>query len=131
MTAPAIRDASLDELAEMFRRTPLALAVVDLTTSRLSSVNSAFAELLQLYLAQANGLDLLSLVPTEDRGVAERVLAGVASGMIDSCQGRGRWQVAQGKAVEVVASLRPLDAAKPRARALVVAASADGAPLGE
>jgi DNA-binding CsgD family transcriptional regulator/PAS domain-containing protein len=131
MTAPAIRDASLDELAEMFRRTPLALAVVDLTTSRLSSVNSAFAELLQLDLAQANGLDLLSLVPTEDRGVAERVLAGVASGIIDSCQGRGRWQVPQGKAVEVVASLRPLDAVKPRARALVVAASADGAPLGE
>src|SRR5579859_6730666 len=105
MTAPAIRDGSLDELAATFDRTPLALAVVDLTTSRLSCVNNAFAELLRLDRTQVDALDLLSLVSTEDRGVAERVLAGVASGQIDSCQGRGRWHVPQGEVVEVVASL--------------------------
>jgi DNA-binding CsgD family transcriptional regulator/PAS domain-containing protein len=115
----------------MFQRTPLALAVLDLTTRRLTCVNSAFAGLLRLDTSQVKDLDLLSMVPTEDRGVVERVLSGVASGLIDSCQGRGRWHLPHGETVDVVASVRPLDTIKPRGRALVVAASADGAPLGE
>src|SRR6202011_1014500 len=119
--APALGDVGLNDLAEMFRRTPMALAVVDLSSNRLKLVNTAFADLLGQEVWQVKGRDLLSLVSTEDRGVAEQVLAVVASGLVDSCQGRARWQSPQGQAVDVVAAIRPLDASKPRARALLIA----------
>jgi DNA-binding CsgD family transcriptional regulator len=129
--APPIQDVSVGELSEMFRRTPLALAVLDLSSNRLTLVNAVFAALLRLDASQANGLDLLSLVSAEDRDVVERVLAGVASGLIDSCQGRAHWHPPHRASVDVVAAIWPLDSTKPRTRALVVAACADGAPLGE
>jgi PAS domain S-box-containing protein len=115
----------------MLRRTPVALAVLDLTSNRLSLVNGAFAALLRLDASEATGLDVLSILTLEDSQIVERVLAGVASGLIDSCQGRGRLHSPRGEIIDVVASIRPLDASKPRAQALLVAAPANGTPLDE
>jgi DNA-binding CsgD family transcriptional regulator len=126
-----VRNELRNELTEMIRRTPLPLALLDLASNRLTLVNAPFAALIKVEASQAEGLDFLSMLPAEDLAVAERVLAGVASGIIDSCQGQGRWHSPQGDAVDVVASVRPLDASKPRTRALVAAAVATGTPTGE
>jgi DNA-binding CsgD family transcriptional regulator/PAS domain-containing protein len=122
---------NLNGVTDMLRRTPVALAVLDLTSNRLSLVNGAFAALLRLDASEATGIDVLSMVAAEDSATVERLLVGVASGLIDSCQGRGRLRSPSGEIVDVVASIRPLDATKPRAHALLVAAPANGTPVGE
>jgi DNA-binding CsgD family transcriptional regulator/PAS domain-containing protein len=107
------------------------MAVLDLSSNRLTLVNDAWAALLRLDASEVVGLDLLSLVSGEERGVTERVLAGLASGLIDSTQGRGRLHSPRGFAVDVVGSMRSLDATVPHTRALLVAAPAEGSPVGD
>jgi DNA-binding CsgD family transcriptional regulator len=124
-------EVRLDELTETLRRTPVAMAVVDLSSNRLTLVNDAWAALLRLDASEVVGLDLLSLVSREERGVIERVLAGLASGLIDSTQGRGRLHSPGGHAVDVVGSMRSLDTTVPHTRCLLVAAPAKGAPVGD
>jgi DNA-binding CsgD family transcriptional regulator len=129
--ALALGDVSLDELAEMIRRTPLALAVLDLTTGRLTLANDAFSNLYRLDRSQLSDLDFLGLSSDENRFVVQSVLSGMAAGIIDSCQGRAAVHLPNGEALEILGALRPLDTAIPRTRAILVAAAVDGTPLSE
>jgi DNA-binding CsgD family transcriptional regulator/PAS domain-containing protein len=127
----SLGDLSLGELAEMFRRTPVALAVIDMTTGRVTVANDQFATLYRLDPSELNGFDLLAASSAENQGVVERVLTGMAWGIIDSCQGRAVVHLPHGDTIEILAAIRPLGASRPRTRAILVAAQADGAPLSE
>src|ERR1700730_2796616 len=90
------------DLSDLLGRTPGPLCILDTQTGRVTASNEAFAALLGLELAQVTGLSLSGLVADADRQVADYVLAGLASGLIDSCQARARLTVPDLGAVDGV-----------------------------
>ena len=130
--ATATSEASnLSDVDGLFRRGAVPFAVVDGGTNRLIAVNRAFAELLHLDASQVPGLDLLAFVPDDQRPAFECVLSGVASGLIDSCHGRGRWRLPNGDDVDLLTWVRPLDSGRLTGRALLAAVQTGGAALPE
>ena len=111
----------------MFRGSTLALAVLNLPSNQVTLVNAPFAALLRVDAQELLGLNFLSLVVAEARDIVQRVLTGVAVGLIDSCHGQGCLQSPHGDAFRVAGAIRALDAAPPHTRALVIAAPADEA----
>jgi PAS domain S-box-containing protein len=109
----------------MFLTMSVPLAVVETSSARLSP-NRAFASLLCIDGAEGSDLYLSSLVPAEQWPDVERVLAGVTSGLIESCQGRAQLQLPAGGGVDVVGWIRPLDDSRPCERALLAVVPADG-----
>ncbi|MEY2590749.1 MAG: hypothetical protein QOJ67_2733 [Acidimicrobiaceae bacterium] len=95
------------------------LAIVDLSSTQMSP-NDAFALLLGLDETERQATPCLSdLVFPEDWPVVQAVLAGAASGLIESCQGRGRLRPPRGGELDVVAWVRPFDGARPCPRAVL------------
>jgi DNA-binding CsgD family transcriptional regulator len=117
------------ERESLFRHSPVpvAAAMVEMPSMRLTP-NNAFAALLRLDDAEARSLNLVDLVYAEDWPVAEHLLAGVASGLIESCQGRGRLRPPRGGDLDVVGWVRPVDGSRPCTRAVLAVVPADGAP---
>jgi DNA-binding CsgD family transcriptional regulator len=122
----------VNERDGMIPPSPLPVAVVDLASMQLTP-NDAFASLLDLDGAAGQPTpDLVDLVLPEDWPVVEKVLAGVASGLIESCQGRGRLRRPRGGELDVVGWVRPFDGTRPCSRALLAVVPAEGAhPLAE
>jgi PAS domain S-box-containing protein len=118
-----------DEREKMFGDVPepLPVAVIDIPSTQLTP-NDAFAALLRLEGAGPTRPKLVDLLFPEDWPVVENVLAGVASGLIESCQGRARLRSPRGGELDVVAWLRPFDGARPCARAVFAVVPAEGAP---
>jgi PAS domain S-box-containing protein len=108
-----------------YLKVPVPLAVVDTATARVA-LNPAFATLLGLDPDDAADLPFASIVAPDDWPTVERVLVGVTSGIIESCQGRGRLLVADGSEMEVLAWMRPLDEHRPSERALLAVTPAEG-----
>ena len=119
----ALEDAEYGD--ETFRRAPLPVAIVKMPSMQLTP-NDAFADLLGL--DDRTGPRLVDLVIAEDWPVVENLFAGLASGLIESCQGRGRLRLPRGGEVDVVAWVRPFDGDRPCRRAVLAVAPAEGAP---
>jgi PAS domain S-box-containing protein len=68
----------------------------------------------------------------EDRPVVNGIFEGLASGLIESCQGRGRLRRPDGDELDVVGWVRPFDGGRPSRRAVLAVAPAAGTrPLAE
>jgi DNA-binding CsgD family transcriptional regulator/PAS domain-containing protein len=75
---------------------------------------------------------LFELLPADLRPVVDNVFVGLASGVIESCQGRGRLRRPDGEELDVLAWVRPFDGARPCRRAVLAVAPAEGTrPLAE
>jgi PAS domain S-box-containing protein len=111
-------------LSDLLRRTPGPLCILDTQTGRMTASNDAFAALLGLDVTQVTGLSLSDLVAPADRLVADYVLAGLASGLIDWCQGRARLTVPNAGVVDVVVWARPMQTERPRSQVVLLAAQA-------
>jgi DNA-binding CsgD family transcriptional regulator len=62
--------------------------------------------------------------------MAQHVFSGIASGWIDSCQGRARWRLATGEELDVVMWVRPLHVSDPAGPTLLAVAPAGaGTPI--
>jgi PAS domain S-box-containing protein len=115
----------------MFRDAPVPVAIVELPSLRLRP-NDAFAALLGLDDSGMPRPSLLELLLEEDRPAVANIFVGLASGLIESCQGRGRLRRPDGEELDVVAWARPFDGARPCRRAVLAVAPADGTrPLAE
>jgi DNA-binding CsgD family transcriptional regulator/PAS domain-containing protein len=116
---------------DMFRDAPVPVAIVELPSLQLRP-NDAFAVLLGLDDPGMTQPSLLELLPEEDRPVVENVFVGLASGLIESCQGRGRVRRPDGAELDVVGWARPFDGARPCRRAVLAVAPAEATrPLAE
>jgi PAS domain S-box-containing protein len=60
-------------------------------------------------------------VAAENREIIDGVFAGLASGLLDSCQGRGRLAAPNGGVVDVVVWVGPMGDGRPRSQVLVLA----------
>jgi PAS domain-containing protein len=116
----------LPDLLDRLGDAPGPLSVVNTRSGRVSACNEAFAALLDLDVTTATGLRFPSLVAPEDRDGIESVFAGLASGLLDSCQGRVRLTMHDGDVVDVLLRVEPLDADRPRSQ-VVLAISPAGA----
>jgi PAS domain S-box-containing protein len=115
----------------VFRDAPVPIAIVELPSLRLKP-NVAFAALLGLDEAGMTPPTLRELVLADDRPAVDNIFVGLASGLIESCQGRGRLRRPDGEELAVVGWVRPFDGARPCRRAVLVVAPAEGArPLAE
>jgi len=121
-----VEDGRLDELANLLLRTSLASAALDLPSNRLTEVSESFAALLGFDASQLEGVDLLSLTSAEDGTVLKSVLAGVASGLVDSCEGQIGFRLSDGLTVVLATSVWALNSTNRPVRALVVAAATEG-----
>ena len=126
---PALEGAP--QADEMFRDAPVPVAIVELPSLQLKP-NDAFAALLGLDDPGKTRPSLLELLLAEDRPAVDNIFVGLASGLIESCQGRGRMRRPDGEEVHVVAWARPFDGARPCRRAVLAVAPAEGTrPLAE
>jgi DNA-binding CsgD family transcriptional regulator/PAS domain-containing protein len=126
---PALEGAP--QADEMFRDSPVPVAIVEMPSLQLKP-NGAFAALLGLQDAGRTPPSLIELVPAEDRPVVDNIFVGLASGLIESCQGRGRLRRPDGGELDVVGWARPFDGARPCRRAVLAVAPAEGTrPLAE
>jgi PAS domain S-box-containing protein len=126
---PALEGAP--QADEMFRDSPVPVAIVELASLQLKP-NDAFAALLGLDDAGTTRPGLMELLHAEDRPVVNNIFAGLASGLIESCQGRGRLRRPDGGELDVVGWVRPFDGARPCRRAVLAVAPAEGTrPLAE
>jgi DNA-binding CsgD family transcriptional regulator len=111
----ALHLPSYDEFDDVHVAHTLPVAIVDMSSGRLTAVNPAFAAIFDLDPDGSRGVDLLSLLEPDERPVIETVLRAVADGTIDSCQGRGHL-----KGVKVVAWVGPVGV-RPRDRRVLLA----------
>jgi PAS domain S-box-containing protein len=126
---PALEGAP--QADEMFRDSPVPVAIVELASLQLKP-NDAFAALLGLDDAGVKRPSLMELLHAEDRPVVDNILAGLASGLIESCQTRARLRRPDGGELDVVGWVRPFDGARPCRRAVLAVAPAEGTrPLAE
>jgi PAS domain S-box-containing protein len=126
---PALEGAP--QADEMFRDSPVPVAIVEMPSLQLKP-NDAFAALLGLDDAGMTRPSLIELLPAEDRPVVDNIFVGLASGLIESCQGRGRLRRPDGGELDVVGWVRPFDGARPCRRAVLAVAPAEGTrPLAE
>jgi PAS domain S-box-containing protein len=115
----------------MFRDAPVPVAIVELPSLQLRP-NDAFAALLGLDDPGMTPPSLRELLLAEDRPAVDNIFVGLASGLIESCQGRGRMRRPDGEELDVVAWARPFDGARPCRRAVLAVAPAEGTrPLAE
>jgi PAS domain S-box-containing protein len=115
----------------MFRDSPVPVAIVELPSLQLKP-NDEFAALLGLDDAGMTRPSLIELLLAEDRPVVDNLFVGLASGLIESCQGRGRLRRPDGGELDVVGWVRPFDGARPCRRAVLAVAPAEGTrPLAE
>jgi PAS domain S-box-containing protein len=117
-----------DEPSEVFRHSPVPVTIVDIPSTRLTP-NDAFSDLLRFDGAARREPKLVDLVLAEDWPVVENVLAGMATGLIESCQGRARLRARRGGELDVLGWLRPIDGARPCERALLAVVPAEGTPV--
>jgi PAS domain S-box-containing protein len=115
----------------MFRDSPVPVAIVELPSLQLKP-NDEFAALLGLDDTGMTRPSLIELLLAEDRPIVDNIFVGLASGLIESCQGRGRLRCPNGGELDVVAWVRPFDGARPCRRAVLAVAPAEGTrPLAE
>jgi PAS domain S-box-containing protein len=115
----------------MFHDSPVPVAIVELPSLQLKP-NDEFAALLGLDDARMTRPNLIELLLAEDRPVVDNIFEGLASGLIESCQGRGRLRRPDGAELDVVAWARPFDGARPCRRAVLAVTPAEGTrPLAE
>ncbi len=126
-TAPFMSE---DRIAEALSETPearaVAVAVVEMPMMEMV-FNEAFAGVIGLNPSTPRPM-LTDLIVPADWPVVEAILRGVASGLIESCQTRGRLRKPCGGEVQVVTWVRPYDGGRPCRRALLAVAPADAAP---
>jgi putative two-component system response regulator len=115
----AVDAIDLVDADDALLRAPIPLALVELSTRRLVAANAAFALLAGLDASGINGADVLELSVAEERSVAEWVLTGMASGVIDSCHLRGQLRRGDGSELAVQAWLGPCRGAESDDRALL------------
>jgi DNA-binding CsgD family transcriptional regulator len=111
---------------EVFRHSPVPAAIVDIPSMRLTP-NGPFSALLRFGGSEAVEPNLADLVSAQDWPVVENVFSGVASGLVESCHGRGRLRLRRGGDLDVLAWVRPADGSRPCTRALLSVVPAGGA----
>jgi PAS domain S-box-containing protein len=109
----------------MFRDSPVPVAIVEMPSLQLKP-NDVFAALLGLDDAGMTRPSLTDLLSAEDRPVVDNIFGALASGLIESCQGRGRLRRPDGGELDVVGWVRPFDGARPCRRAVLAVAPAEG-----
>jgi DNA-binding CsgD family transcriptional regulator len=120
------------DFEEVLRRSAMPLAIIDMTSHRLTAANAPFAALVEVDPSELCGLALFDLYsPPEEKTLAEGVLAAMASGMLDSVQGRGRLRLPNGEMLDVLAWLRPLGTGRQRCSALIALIRAETAVTAE
>jgi DNA-binding CsgD family transcriptional regulator/PAS domain-containing protein len=101
-----------------------------MATARVLTANAAFAQLLNMDIAQVPGLDVISVVASRDQAVVASVFSGVAAGSIQSCHGRAHVVLPGGELLDLFGWVRPLDLSDPGGPALLVLVPANGASRG-
>lgn len=113
------------EFDDVLRRSAMPLAVVDMTSHRLTAANGPFAALIEVDPSELAGLALWDISAPEEGPLGEGVLAAMASGLVDSVQGRGRLRLPDGETLDVLAWVRPLGSGSHRCCALLALVPAD------
>jgi DNA-binding CsgD family transcriptional regulator len=106
MTTP-LDDVDLDAF---FRGSPVPVAVMDVSSSRLLRANELFLGLMRLDRSDISEVTLAGLLPADHRPHADDLSAGLRDGTIEYWQGRARFRRGDGTEFDVRYRLWPLTA---------------------
>lgn len=101
--------ATASDLGEVVRKSAVALGVIDATTGRFKSVNSAFASLFGAEPARLEGTRCTDWIAEAQREATAAVLCALDDGFVDSCHLRATLQVRDGANLTAMLSLRASD----------------------